>query len=49
MSSLSPQPIDFYHYGNHFANAPVLNGNFMREVVDNVDRSLQVQSGAADQ
>lgn len=41
--------LDSWHYGDYFANAPVLSDDFIRETVDNIDRTIAVPSGTSHQ
>lgn len=43
------QSLDFWLYTSDFSNTPVLNQSFIEETVDNMDRTLTVQSSVSDQ
>ncbi len=47
--SNAPQPIDFWHYANDFAEAPVLGDAFIRETERNMDRTLAIKQSIVDQ
>ena len=49
MSPDYAQSLDTWHYGDDYANAPVLSDTWRRETPDYIDRTLTVQHNVADQ
>ena len=49
MRSTYTTPLDSWHYGDYYSSLPVAGQQFLEEGVDEVDRTLAVQSSTANQ
>ena len=49
LRSTVPDGFDIWHLGDKYANAPILNSEFMQETKENLDRCLSVPSTTAPQ
>lgn len=44
MRSTAPQPLDAWHYADHYEELPVLSSEWIQEGRENIDRTIAVQS-----
>lgn len=44
MRSTAPQPLDAWHYADHYEELPVLSSEWIQEGKENIDRTIAVQS-----
>lgn len=49
LSSLYDQPLDIWHLGDYYEDAPVLSDEFLRETPEYLDRCIQIPSSTQDQ
>ena len=49
MRSTAPQPLDAWHYADHYEELPVLSSEWIQEGKENIDRTIAVQSEVSHQ
>lgn len=49
LRSTATNPMDIWHLGDHYANAPILGSQFLSETTEYLDRALAVPSTTANQ
>ncbi|WGL31367.1 major capsid protein [Dipodfec virus UOA04_Rod_986] len=49
LNSFAPTPLDIWHFGDKYDNAPALNSEFIRETDVYINRALSVKSDISDQ
>lgn len=49
LSSLYDQPLDIWHLGDYYEDAPVLSDEFLKETPEYLDRCIQIPSATQDQ
>ena len=49
MRSTAPQPLDAWHYADHYTELPVLSSEWIQEGKENIDRTIAVQSEVSHQ
>lgn len=49
MRSTAPQPLDAWHYADHYEQLPVLSSEWIQEGKENIDRTIAVQSEVSHQ
>lgn len=49
MRSTAPQPLDAWHYADHYEELPILSSEWIQEGKENIDRTIAVQSEVSHQ